>query len=91
MVGQLLEHFSRSQPTNSNIFVETSRQQASLQSGYGVSLARVAANRELPVGPRQIGPGYYLDRYKKKKKKGGKTRQEETKSETSNKVPKHVR
>ncbi|KAL8540310.1 hypothetical protein ACS0TY_001782 [Phlomoides rotata] len=74
MVGQLLEHFSRSQPTNSNIFVETSRQQALLQSGYGVSLARVAANRELPVGPRQIGPGYYLDRYKKK---GGKTRQEE--------------
>ncbi|KAL6538867.1 hypothetical protein OROMI_025193 [Orobanche minor] len=35
-------------------FAETSLQQASLQPGYGVALARVAANRELPFGLRQL-------------------------------------
>ncbi|KAL2234935.1 UNVERIFIED_CONTAM: Importin-9 [Sesamum indicum] len=35
-------------------FAETSLQQASLQPGYGVALAGVAANRELPFGLRQI-------------------------------------
>ncbi|GFQ01727.1 importin-9 [Phtheirospermum japonicum] len=35
-------------------FAETSLQQASLQPGYGVALARVASNRELPFGLRQL-------------------------------------
>ncbi|PIN25923.1 hypothetical protein CDL12_01337 [Handroanthus impetiginosus] len=35
-------------------FAETSLQQASLQQGYGLALARVAANRELPFGIRQL-------------------------------------
>ncbi|CAA0828812.1 ARM repeat superfamily protein [Striga hermonthica] len=35
-------------------FAETSLQQASLQPGYGVALARIAAHRELPLGLRQI-------------------------------------
>ncbi|KAL8540309.1 hypothetical protein ACS0TY_001781 [Phlomoides rotata] len=54
MVDQFLQRFSRSQPTNSDVFAETSLQQASLQSGYGVALARVAVNRELPVGLRHV-------------------------------------
>ncbi|KAL2542771.1 ARM repeat superfamily protein [Abeliophyllum distichum] len=35
-------------------FAETSLQQASLQPGFGVALASVGANRELPYGLRQI-------------------------------------
>ncbi|KAL7132572.1 hypothetical protein ABFS83_12G083800 [Erythranthe nasuta] len=35
-------------------FAETSLQQASVQPGYGVALASVAANRELPFGLRQL-------------------------------------
>ncbi|KAI3467172.1 hypothetical protein Pfo_023835 [Paulownia fortunei] len=35
-------------------FAETSLKQASLQPGYGVALARVAANGELPFGLRQL-------------------------------------
>lgn len=35
-------------------FAETSLQQASLQLGYGIALTRVAANRELPFGLRQL-------------------------------------
>ncbi|KAG6574009.1 hypothetical protein SDJN03_27896, partial [Cucurbita argyrosperma subsp. sororia] len=35
-------------------FAETSLNQASLQPGFGVALSKVTANRELPVGLRQI-------------------------------------
>ncbi|TYK09061.1 importin-9 isoform X1 [Cucumis melo var. makuwa] len=35
-------------------FAEASLNQASLQPGFGVALSKVAANRELPVGLRQI-------------------------------------
>ncbi|XP_051122408.1 uncharacterized protein LOC127245516 [Andrographis paniculata] len=46
-------------------FAETSLQQASSQPGYGVALARVAANRELPVGLRQLA-AVLLKQYIKK-------------------------
>ncbi|GMN38873.1 hypothetical protein TIFTF001_008116 [Ficus carica] len=35
-------------------FAEASLNQASLQPGFGSALAKVAANRELPLGLRQI-------------------------------------
>ncbi|XP_011077523.1 importin-9 isoform X2 [Sesamum indicum] len=46
-------------------FAETSLQQASLQPGYGVALAGVAANRELPFGLRQLA-AVLLKQYIKK-------------------------
>lgn len=46
-------------------FAETSLQQASLQPGYGVALARVAANWELPFGLRQLA-AVLLKQYSKK-------------------------
>ncbi|XP_047964130.1 importin-9 [Salvia hispanica] len=46
-------------------FAETSLNQASLQPGYGVALARVAANRELPFGLRQLA-AVLLKQYIKK-------------------------
>lgn len=46
-------------------FAETSLQQASIQPGYGVALARVAANRELPFGLRQLA-AVLLKQYIKK-------------------------
>uniref|UniRef100_M1CCQ8 Importin N-terminal domain-containing protein n=1 Tax=Solanum tuberosum TaxID=4113 RepID=M1CCQ8_SOLTU len=45
-------------------FAETSLQQATLQPGFGSSLCRIAAKRELPLGLRQISCYIYVYIYR---------------------------